>query len=47
MEKSLSDKNMLEMIVKCEISHKKFLELLKDVEGCVDEAKALYQYGVW
>lgn len=23
---------------------KKKIELLKDVEGCVDEAKALYQY---
>lgn len=38
----ISDKRMLEMTEKCAISHKKFSKLLKDVEGCVDEVKAIY-----
>lgn len=42
VEKRINDKRMLEITKKCAIAHKKFLELLKDAEGCVEEAKTLY-----
>lgn len=45
VEKGINDKKMLE-IEKCALAHKNFQENLKDTQGCVDEAKALYQYGM-